>query len=130
MQQEMGQMKEKYELQLRGVEGILVNNGTEYFAVIYFFSFIQKKKKGSLKKKENVNKPGITNTELEKVKNEMEENLRRYQQQQIEQQRLQKSFEILKLEKASEMQEMLIRTNEQLAKKEDELLRLRWTVQV
>ncbi|ETN98571.1 hypothetical protein RFI_38922, partial [Reticulomyxa filosa] len=44
MQQEMGQMKEEYELQLRGVEVILVNNGTEYFAFIYFFFFYSKKK--------------------------------------------------------------------------------------
>jgi len=63
------------------------------------------------------------------VKKELEENLRRYQEQQIEQQKLQQSLQILKLENASEMQQILITTNERLAKKEDELLRLRWTVQ-
>ncbi|ETO04021.1 hypothetical protein RFI_33381, partial [Reticulomyxa filosa] len=71
----------------------------------------------------------ISNEEFENVKGQLEVQLRRYQQQQIEHEKLQKSVQLLRMENASEMQQILITTNEQLAKKEDELLRLRWIVQ-
>ncbi|ETO19553.1 hypothetical protein RFI_17677 [Reticulomyxa filosa] len=159
IQEEMAQMKENYELQLKGLENLLATHGTKFIPVLSsaihtytlthsshsnFFLYIFMIISSTNKKKNkynyihihiyiiyiNNNNVILSNEELEKVRREMEENLRKYQQQQIEQQKLQKSLEILKSENASEMQQILISSNEQLAKKDDELLRLRWTVQV
>ncbi|ETO03991.1 hypothetical protein RFI_33411, partial [Reticulomyxa filosa] len=142
-------MKENYEAQLKAFESLLATHGSKMFSVcnvylMYYILFFcvcpnAKSKHDACfdrhtnnwicNEKDKVNSGAINNEEIETIKQGMEDQLRKFQQQQIEHEKLQKSLQILKLDNASEMQQMLIVTNEQLAKKDDELLRQRWVVQ-